>query len=121
MIMFPVSSSSRFFLYSAPADMRKSFDGLSGLVSIYLKADPQSGDVYLFINRARDRLKMLVWDRGGFWLFYKRLESGRFQLPGNGDSELSYQSLVMMLDGIDYMKIRRKKRYKMQKRLELNR
>lgn len=119
--MFPVSSSSRFFLYTAPADMRKSFDGLSGLVSMHMQADPQSGDVYLFINRQRDRLKMLVWDQGGFWLFYKRLESGRFQLPGAGERELSYQTLVMMLDGIDYMQIRRKKRYKRQKRLELNR
>jgi len=47
----------------------------------------------------------------GFWLFYKRLESGRFQLPGHGESEISYQTLVMMLDGIDYTKIKRKKRY----------
>lgn len=101
--------------------MRKSFDGLSGLVSMHMNADPQSGDVYLFINRARDRLKMLVWEKDGFWLFYKRLEEGRFQLPAPGDVELSYQTLVMMLDGIDYMKIRRKKRYKMQKNLELNR
>jgi len=119
--MFPVSSSSRLFLYTAPADMRKSFDGLSGLVSTQIKADPLSGDVYLFVNRRRDRLKMLVWERGGFWLFYKRLESGRFQLPAAGNSEMSYQTLVMMLDGIDYTKIKRKKRYNRQKRLELNR
>lgn len=119
--MFPVSSASRVFLYQEAADMRKSFDGLSGLVSMHMNADPQSGDVYLFINRARDRLKMLVWEKDGFWLFYKRLEEGRFQLPAPGDVELSYQTLVMMLDGIDYMKIRRKKRYKMQKNLELNR
>ena len=100
--------------------MRKSFDGLSGLVSTQMKSDPLSGDVYLFINRRRDRLKMLVWERGGFWLFYKRLESGRFQLPVHGESEISYQTLVMMLDGIDYTKIKRKKRYTGQKRLELN-
>jgi transposase len=118
--MFPVSSSSRLFVYNAPADMRKSFDGLSGLVVTQMKADPLSGDVYLFINRRRDRLKMLVWERGGFWLFYKRLESGRFQLPVPGESEISYQTLVMMLDGIDYTKIKRKKRYTGQKRLELN-
>jgi len=118
--MFPVSSSSRWFLYNAPADMRKSFDGLSGLVSGHMNADPQSGDVYLFINRNRDRLKMLVWERDGFWLFYKRLESGRFQLPPPGTLELSYQTLVMMLDGIDYTRIRRKKRYKRQNTLDLN-
>lgn len=114
--MFPVSSSSRLFLYTEPADMRKSFDGLSGLISNDLKADPLSGDVYLFINRGRDRLKMLVWEESGFWLFYKRLEIGRFQLPPHGTGELSYQTLVMMLDGIDYTRIRRKKRYKRQKK-----
>jgi transposase len=119
--MFPVSSASRVFLYQEPTDMRKSFDGLSGLVSLHLNADPQSGDVYLFINRGRDRLKMLVWDKDGFWLFYKRLEEGRFQRPAAGTNEISYQTLVMLLDGIDYLKITRKKRYKWQKGLELNR
>jgi transposase len=118
--MFPVSSSSRWFLYDAPADMRKSFDGLSGLVAAGMQADPQSGDIYLFINRNRDRLKMLVWEESGFWLFYKRLESGRFQLPPPGTGELSYQTLVMMLDGIDFTRIRRKKRYKRQNTLDLN-
>jgi len=99
--------------------MRKSFDGLSGLISSEMEADPLNGDVYLFINRRGDRLKMLVWERGGFWLFYKRLERGRFQLPGHGESEISYQTLVMMLDGIDYTKIRRKKRYNRSEILEI--
>lgn len=112
--MFPVSSSSRFYLYCAPADMRKSFDGLSGLVSNQMRSDPLNGDVYLFINRRRNRLKMLVWDAGGFWLFYKRLEQGCFQLPrGNGDqAEMDYHTLSMLIAGIDYTRIKRKKRYK---------
>jgi len=114
--MFPVSSSSCFYLYGAPTDMRKSFDGLCGLVINHLKADPLNGAVYMFVNRRRDRLKMLVWDSGGFWLFYKRLESGRFQLPAQDKSEMNYQTLIMLLDGIDYTSLKRKKRYKRQKK-----
>ena len=110
--MFPVSTSSRFFLYQPAADMRKSFDGLCGLVTNQMKSDPLNGSVYLFINRRRNRLKMLVWDKGGFWLFYKRLEQGRFQLPGIGERVIDYHTLVMLIDGIDYTKIKRKRRYK---------
>ena len=58
--------------------MRKSFDGLSGLINNELKKNPLSGDVFIFINKRRDRIKLLIWDRTGFWLFYKRLEKGRF-------------------------------------------
>ena len=112
--MFPVSSSSCFYLYGAPTDMRKSFDGLCGLVTNVLKSDPLNGAVYMFINRRRDRLKMLVWDNGGFWLFYKRLEAGRFQVPAAG-AQLNYQTIIMILDGIDYTSLKRKKRYKRHK------
>ena len=110
--MFPVSSQSRFYLYGSPADMRKSFDGLSGLVTNQMKADPLNGSVYLFVNRVRNRLKMLVWDAGGFWLLCKRLEQGRFQLPEAGQHELDYHTLLMLINGVDYTQIKRKKRYK---------
>jgi hypothetical protein len=56
--------------------MRKSFDGLQGLVVNELEMDSLSGDIFIFINKRRDRVKILVWDRNGFWLFYKRLEQG---------------------------------------------
>lgn len=122
--MLPISSASRFFLYNGPTDMRKSFDGLCGIVNNELKSNPLSGDVYLFINRRRDRIKMLVWDRSGFWLLYKRLESGRFQLPKqniNGQAmEVSYETLFMLIEGVDIHSIRRKKRYKRQNLLALN-
>ncbi|MFT6336755.1 MAG: transposase [Saprospiraceae bacterium] len=61
--------------------MRMGFDGLSGLISNQMHRSPLDGRVYLFINRRRDRMKMLVWESGGFMLYYKRLEQGTFELP----------------------------------------
>jgi transposase len=110
--MLPLSSLSQFYLYTRPCDMRKSFDGLCGLIRNTLNHDPQSGHVYLFLNRRADRIKMLVWDRSGFWLLYKRLEQGRFQLPGTSTATISYEQLVMLLEGWDASQIKQKKRYK---------
>lgn len=113
--MLPVSSSGRFFLYSEATDMRKSFDGLHGIVKDHLNMNPFSGDVYLFINRRRDRIKLLVWDRTGFWLLYKRLEQGRFQQifkVNDNKTELSYESLIMLLEGVDLESVKRRKRYR---------
>ena len=74
--MIGLTSTHRYFFHRAPTDMRKSFDGLCGVVKGAMKRDPQSGDVYVFVNRRRRLLKALVWDRTGFVLFYKRLEVG---------------------------------------------
>lgn len=112
--MFPVSSRSHFYLYSAPTDMRKSFDGLQGLVMNHLKRDVRSGQAFIFINKRRDRLKLLVWDRNGFWLLYKRLEQGRFQKLYSAEKAgltISYETLVMLLEGVDLSTIKRRKRY----------
>ena len=113
--MFPISPSSKFFLYSKAVDMRKSFNGLQGIIYNNLDSNPLSGDIYLFINKRRDRIKLLVWDRTGFWLLYKRLERGRFQELINSENktiELSYESLIMLLEGIDIYSVKRRKRYK---------
>jgi transposase len=113
--MLPLAASRRFFLYAQSTDMRKSFDGLSGLVTSALSSDPLSGDVYVFINRRRDRLKLLVWDRSGFWIFYKRLEAGTFQLPRHLSAQTSlevpYEDLMMILEGIDLVSVKRRPRY----------
>ncbi len=112
--MYPISNQTRFFLYSEPTDMRKSFDGLCGIVSNELAADALSGDVYIFINKRRDRIKMLIWDRNGFWILYKRLEKGSFQRLISRDSKgsyISYETLIMLLEGIDLNGIKRRKRY----------
>jgi transposase len=119
--MLPVHSGLRFYLYRHPTDMRKSFDGLCGIIYTQLSADPLSGDVYVFLNRRRDRIKLLVWDRSGFWIFYKRLEKGTFQLPRiaaeQASLDLPYQELMLILEGIDLTHIRKRRRYSVQKTL----
>jgi transposase len=119
--MLPVHSGLRFYLYRHPTDMRKSFEGLCGLIYTQLSADPLSGDVYVFLNRRRDRIKLLVWDRSGFWIFYKRLEKGTFQLPriaaDQACLDLPYEELMLILEGIDLTHIRKRRRYFVQKAL----
>ena len=96
--------------------MRKGFDGLCGLVHDKMDMNPMDGSVYLFINRQRNRMKMLVWEMGGFVLYYKRLEQGTFELPDQGTKKdtltLDWELLVLMIQGIKTDKIIRKKRYK---------
>jgi transposase len=93
--------------------MRKSFEGLSGIIRRELDRRPDSGDVYVFINRRADRVKLLVWDRDGFWIHYKRLEKGRYHLPSGGEMspEMRYEDLVMMLEGIEVTGIKKRLRY----------
>lgn len=114
--MFALSDSHNYFLYRQPTDMRKGFDGLSGLVRTEMSRDPQDGSVYLFINRRRDRLKVLVWREGGFVLYYKRLESGTYELPSSVNTDkivhINWETLVLIIRGIRLEKIKRKKRYK---------
>lgn len=114
--MFALSPSHTFHLYSHPTDMRKSFDGLCGLVTNDLDQDPSNGTVYIFINKVRNKVKLLHWRSGGFVLYYKRLEAGTFEQPfydeSVGSLRLSYTQLVMLLDGIAITNITRRKRYR---------
>jgi transposase len=113
--MITFGPAHRYFLYRDAADMRKSFDGLCGLVIGGLKRDPLSGDVFVVLNRRRTHVKLLVWDRSGFVLYYKRLEEGTFELPaGAGDGMLTWQELVFMLEGVSLKSIRYRKRYMQQ-------
>lgn len=91
----------RILAYRHPVDMRKSFDGLIALVEHTLHEDVLSGSLYVFINRRRNYVKAVYWDRTGFCLFAKRLERGRFVLPGSTETfELSEQAFRLLLDGI---------------------
>ena len=85
--------------------MRKQHDGLAGLTTSLLGADPLSGQLFVFFNRARNRIKLLWWDRGGFALLYKRLERGSFQFPesidGNKRVRIDAGELTLILEGID--------------------
>ena len=113
--MFGLSSHQRFHLYRHPTDMRKGFDGLCGLVTQALGANPLNGDAYLFINRRRNRLKLLVWEQGGFVIYYKRLEKGTFEIPQlapNASSiELTWDELVLLIAGIELASIQRRPRF----------
>ena len=79
--MFTLTAQHRFHLYSEPTDMRKSFDGLSGLIRNNLDREPGSGEVFVFINRPRNKIKLLHWVGSGYVLYYKRLEEGTFEIP----------------------------------------
>lgn len=113
--MFSLSSELKFQLYLEPCDMRKSFDGLSGLVQNNLARDPKSGEVFIFINKNKDKIKLLHWQGGGFVLYYKRLEKGRFELPNYNETSailyLDYAKLVMIIDGLSIENISHRKRY----------
>lgn len=112
--MLSFSSKQRYFLYGPPTDMRKGFAGLSGLVRQHIKHELLSGDVFIFINRRRDRIKLLMWDVTGFALYYKQLERGTFEVPQaalGGTVELDWPSLAMLLEGIELKSAKRRKRY----------
>lgn len=107
--MLSLSSSVRIYLARDPVDFRKAHDGLLAIVQNEFGDDPFDGSLFLFLNRRRDRIKILHWDRDGFWLHYKRLEKGTFRIvvPGEGSRvEILRPQLAMLLEGIDL--IRRK-------------
>jgi transposase len=111
--MLSFLTRGRVFLATSPADMRRSIDGLAGLVRSGLAEDPLSGDLFAFTNRRRDRIKILLWDRSGFWVLYKRLEKGTFAWP-NGATDrtmLSLEDLALLLEGIELSGVRRRKWY----------
>lgn len=103
--------SVRIYLCSEPVDLRRGHDGLAALVRAQGLGPLYDGHLFVFVGRRRDRCKILFWDRGGFVLYYKRLERGRFQLPqvaaGARRVEMDGTQLMMMLDGIDVSRVRR--------------
>jgi transposase len=108
--MLSISPAVRIYLAAEPVDMRKGFNGLTGIVENLLEEDVFSGNLFVFVSKRGDRVKVLTWDRGGFVLFYKRLEKGKFKLPKVGTActslELESAQLSMLLEGIDYSRVR---------------
>ena len=111
--MFGLSAAVRVYLATRPADMRKSFDGLAALASGRLALDPFSGHLFVFVNKRRDRIKVLYWDRDGLAVWAKRLERGTFRLPAAGAEsvEMTTAELAALLAGIDLDTARRRVRY----------
>lgn len=110
--MFSLNSSQHFKLYNEPTDMRKSFDGLCGIIQNELNETPQNGQVFVFINRRKDKIKLLHWEPGGLVLYYKRLEQGTFELPSikQKSHSLSWTDLMLIIEGISREKTKQKKR-----------
>lgn len=99
--MWGAQEVRRILAYREPVDLRKSFPGLVGLVKGVLAEDPLSGTIFVFVNRRGTLIKSIYWDRTGFCLFAKRLERGRFRLPGETSTqELSLPVFRVLLDGI---------------------
>ena len=114
--MFTLSAAVRIYVASAPCDLRRGFDGLSALTRSVIGTDPMSGHVFVFLNRRRDRIKLLAWDRTGFLVVYKRLERGTFSIPvaprvGQQHVDVDAGELMLMLEGLDLRQARRQPRW----------
>lgn len=105
----------RYYIYSPATDMRKGFDSLCGLVSREFLMNPINGDVFIFLNHQRNRIKILHWQGDGFAIFYKRLEKGTYEIPLKQDEknsiEIDTQTLQFILDGITLCSVKKRKRY----------
>ncbi len=102
--MLSIPAGAQVFLCASPIDLRRSFDGLCAAVALVFERDVCDGHLFLFLNKRRDRLKALWWDRDGHCIFYKRLEVGRFELPRDADERshltLDATALAMLLGGV---------------------
>lgn len=113
MLSLPVHA--RVYLCTAPVDLRKSFDGLSGLVESVFRGNVLDGHLFLFVNKRRDRIKALWWDRDGLIIWYKRLEAGCFEIPSAQHAAahvtLDATELAMLLGGVSLGSVKRRKRF----------
>ena len=125
--MLSLPASIRIFVYSGVTDMRRSFDRLAQMVEEHLEQDPESGHLYLFFNRRRDCVKMLLWEGDGFVIWYKRLEVGTFAVPAAGAArsggagypptagpdgvQIHARDLNLLLAGADPTRFTRRKRF----------
>jgi transposase len=113
--MLTLPSSVRVYLAAVPVDLRRGHDGLVGLVRNTWNLNPFEGHLFVFLGKRLDRVKILVWDRNGFVLYYKRLSRGRFRMPsvraGATRIEMDATTLAMLLDGIDVERVRRPAAY----------
>ena len=114
--MISLPPAVRIFLATTPTDLRKGHDGLAALVQQHMGQDVFSGHLFVFVSRRGNRIKILCWEKGGFVLWYKRLERGKFRLPHVSSEEtvlqLESSELSMLVDGIDYSRVRKPPRWR---------
>ena len=114
--MLTLPASVRIYVAAEPVDLRRGFDGLAAATRSLIGANPLSGHVFVFLNRRRNRIKLLVWDRTGYVLLYKRLERGTFEIPteprpGSRHVEVDAGELGLMLEGLHLRDARRRERW----------
>ena len=117
--MLTLPPSVRVYVWREPIDIRSSFDRLAALVRENIKEDPLNGHLYVFLNRRLNALKVLLWDRSGYCIYYKRLEQGVFRLRSTSDgslrAELSTREFFLFLEGLELKELKQRKRYYLQK------
>jgi transposase len=111
--MLHLSASCNYYFCNVPTDMRKGFDSLSGMVSQHMQLNVLTGSIFIFINKKRNQVKLLLWEGDGFALYYKRLEQGTYEMPTlrNDNLQVTYQQLQFILQGIQLKSVKMKKRY----------
>ncbi len=113
--MLALHPATRYFLYQGYADMRKSFNGLCGIVTNELEQNIVSGDIFIFLNKRKTHIKLLAWEGDGFAIYYKRLEQGTYEFVAGGAADkgalITYNQLVLILQGISIKKVQYRKRY----------
>jgi transposase len=112
--MLSIHSAQRYFIYSGLTDMRKGFNSLCGLVREEFKMDPLSGDVFIFLSKTKNKIKLLQFQGDGFAVYYKRLEKGTFEIPklnAHSTSLLSSGELVLIMEGIQLSSVKKRPRY----------
>ena len=115
--MLQINNTTRYLLYNSWADARKSFDGLSGIITNEMQLPIEEGDVFIFLNKRQTHIKCLQWEGDGFGLYYKRLEEGTFEFPDtttpeNTHSIITSKQLTLILQGISLKKAHYRKRYR---------
>lgn len=113
--MLNLNVNTKISVYSSPVDMRKSFNGLIGIVRHFLNGDPLSGQLFVFLNKSHNLMKILYWDGDGYVIWYKRLERGTFRFPvGHNDEAsvtVSRSEFAMILEGFEPAKLNKRKRF----------
>lgn len=110
--MLSISHTSRYFLYRSPCDMRFGIYSLAGLVRNELGQDPLSGDIFVFIGKRSNQVRLLQWDRDGFALYIKRLEQGTFEWPEGDQRSVTSRQMTLLMEGVMLKSVRLRKRYK---------
>ena len=113
--MLGLPNGAKIYFCSQPVDLRRGFDGLSGMVAAVFAMNVLDGHLFLFVNRKRDRIKALWWEPGGLVVWYKRFEQGTFEMPrvsaGQAHATIDATQLAMLLGGVPFERLQRRKRY----------